>query len=92
MVVLAISQDKREDDLKAFMKAFEPLPSNFKILWDPEGEVPKAYGTEVLPESYVISPELKLVRKVVGVEVWDHKEAIQFFSDIYQSSRGEAKN
>ncbi|HAG90754.1 MAG TPA: hypothetical protein DCL41_02720 [Bdellovibrionales bacterium] len=87
--VLAISQDKHEDDLKAFLKGFEPFPENFRILRDPEGVISKGYGTEVLPESYIVGPGLKLVRKVVGVEVWDHDQAIQFFGDIYSSLHKE---
>lgn len=83
LVILAISQDKREDDLKAFLKSFKPYPEGFYVLWDRERKVAEAYGTEVLPESFIISPQLKLVRKVVGVETWDHAEALEFFNDIY---------
>ncbi len=86
LVVLAVSQDKNEDDLRAFLKAFAPYPKNFYVLWDREREIANAYGTEVLPESFIISPKLKLVRKVVGVEEWDHDEALEFFTDIYKSS------
>lgn len=87
LVVLAVSQDKEREDLKAFLRAFEPYPEGFYVLWDPEREVAKSYGTEVLPESFIISPQLKLVRKVVGVEEWDHAEALQFFNDIYAASK-----
>lgn len=83
LVILAISQDKNEEDLRAFLKAFAPYPDNFYVLWDKDRKVAKAYGTEVLPESFIISPQLKLVRKVVGVEEWDHAEALEFFNDIY---------
>lgn len=86
LVILAVSQDKQEDDLKAFLKAFEPYPEGFYVLWDRDRKVANAYGTEVLPESFVISPGMKLVRKVVGVETWDHAEAIEFFEDIYRAS------
>jgi thiol-disulfide isomerase/thioredoxin len=87
LVILALSQDKEASDLKAFLKAFAPYPENFHVLWDKERKVADAYGTEVLPESYVISPQLKLVRKVVGVETWDHAQAFQFFHEIYETGK-----
>lgn len=82
LVVLAVSHDSQRDDLKAFIKAFEPIPKEFVVLWDKQRVVGKEYGTEVLPESYIISPEQKLIRKVVGVETWDHPEALKFFKDL----------
>lgn len=83
LVILAVSQDKNEADLRAFLKSFAPFPKDFYVLWDRERKVADSYGTDVLPESYIISPQLKLVRKVVGVEEWDHAEALSFFGDIY---------
>lgn len=90
LVVLAVAQDRSQEELKAFLKSFRPIPEGFYVLWDQHKEVAKAYGTEVLPESYVISPKLSLVRKVVGVEEWDHEEALSFFTDIYDSSHANS--
>lgn len=82
LVTIAVSQDSNEEDLRTFLKAFEPFPKDFLILWDRQKVVAKEYGTEILPESYIIGPQGNLVRKIVGVEVWDHDQALEFFNDL----------
>lgn len=83
VVLLAVSHDKTEDDLMSFLNAFDVKEVlNFIVIWDKSTNLAKEYGTEVLPESYILRPGLKLERKVAGVEEWDQPLAIQYFQSL----------
>lgn len=84
LVILAISGDQDLAAVQAFLKAFPNLPENFKIFLDPDLKVAKQFGTQVLPESYILERGLKVYRKVVGTEKWDGPNAVQFFKDIIE--------
>jgi len=82
VVLLAVSADNSVDELKAFVKAFKADDPHIKIMWDKEQKVANLYGTEALPESYILGYDNSLIRKIAGVDKWDTPEAIEFFRDI----------
>lgn len=82
LIVLAVSNDGQRADLESFLQAFGTVPAGFVVLWDKEKKVSLSYGSEALPESYIVGPSHKLIRKVAGVEQWDSANAIQFFEEI----------
>lgn len=88
VVLLAISHDRTEEDLMSFLDAFEvhKVP-NFKVIWDRNEKLADEFGTEVLPESYILSYGLKLERKVVGVEEWDQPLALKYFESLINDPR-----
>lgn len=86
VVVLAVSNDNTREDLESFLSAFGPMPKNFIVLWDKDRSIAKEFGTDELPESYIIAPGLKLVRKVAGVDQWDSSDAMAFFHDLIKTS------
>ncbi len=88
IVVLAVSYDRQIEDIESFIKAFGVAPENFVIVWDKERSTSKLYGTDVLPETYILSREQKLIRKIAGEAVWDEPLAIQFFTDIVVAGNG----
>ncbi len=83
VVLLAVSADYTLEDLVGFTKAFKVSDvSNFIVMWDSKKKVAELFGTEVLPESYIIDKDGQLVRKVAGVEEWDSPMALQFFRQL----------
>lgn len=80
--VLAVSNDDQKADLEGFLQAFGTLPSGFTVVWDKDRKISELYGTQVLPESYIIRPKLNMVRKVSGVENWDSPMAMEFFNEL----------
>lgn len=82
IVVLAISHDRAQEDIESFVRAFGKIPKDFVLLWDKEKAVSKIFGTEALPETYIISPTGKLLRKVAGDTIWDDAMATEFFKDM----------
>lgn len=86
VVLLALSHDKTWEELKGFVDVFEVSElSNFIVLWDKDRTLAKEFGTEVLPESYILTPGLKLERKVVGVEEWDQPLAVEYFESLIKN-------
>lgn len=86
VVLLALSHDRNWEDLKGFIDVFEVSKlENFVVLWDKDHLLAKEFGTEVLPESYILKKGLKLERKVVGVEEWDQPLALQYFESLIKN-------
>lgn len=84
VVLVAVSADSSLDDINSFLKSVSGFKENVVILWDKAREVAKQYGTEALPESYILGRNLKLIRKVAGSEDWYTPEAVHFFEQIVQ--------
>ena len=82
VVVLAVSFDKHREDVDTFIKAFGGVSEGFVIAWDPERKLGPVFGTDVLPETYIISPAGALLRKIAGETTWDDPMALRFFEDI----------
>jgi thiol-disulfide isomerase/thioredoxin len=82
VIVLAVSYDKHLEDIETFIKAFGGVPENFLIAWDPDRKTTDVFGTDVLPETYIISAEGKMVRKIAGETTWDDPMAVRFFENL----------
>lgn len=82
LVVLAVSHDHSREDLDSFIKTFGGVPPGFVIVWDKERKTSELFGTDQLPETYILSKEHKMVRKVAGEQIWDQDHAIDFFSSV----------
>ncbi len=82
LTVLAISHDHSREDLDSFIATLGGVPKNFVILWDRERTTGELFGTDQLPETYVLTKEHRLVRKVAGEQLWDDPMAFDFFAKI----------
>lgn len=85
LLLIAISNDENKEDMESFIKAFEADIPGVHILWDPERKVSELYGTYKLPETFMVGPDLKLIRKIVGIEKWYTPGSIEYISDVIQS-------
>lgn len=82
VVVLAVSYDRQKEDIDSFIKAFGGVPEHFLILWDKDKTTSSLYGTDVLPETFILDQNQKLLRKIAGEALWDEPMALRFFTDI----------
>ena len=82
LVILAVSYDRHREDIDAFINAFGGVPVNFHIAWDRDRKTTAVFGTDVLPETYIISRDGKLIRKIAGEATWDDPMALEFFKEI----------
>ena len=81
--IIAISQDSSQDDIESFLKAFPKVNNeNIHIVWDQTRELMKLYGTERLPESFVLNSNMKLVKKIVGTINWHTPESVEYLKTL----------
>lgn len=82
VTIVAVSMDDDEKDLRAFTKLFKVPRKGFEVLWDREKKVMSTYAVGKLPESYIVGPDRKLIRKVLGIENWATENAIGYFKSL----------
>jgi len=82
VVLLAVSNDDHQPDIEAFLKAFGLPQKNIEILWDQDRAVANKYGVVKIPESFIVGKDLRLVRKVIGIDDWATAGAFEFFRDL----------
>ncbi len=82
VAILAVSHDKTREDIDSFIQAFGGLPEDFVVVWDKEKVVAKIFGTDVLPETYILGKDQRLLRKIAGETVWNEPNALEFFREL----------
>lgn len=75
MVMVAISVDPEKKNMVSFMESFLPGErSSMTVLWDPTTQVGKEYGTELIPETYIIDRGGRIVARFVNSYDWTRPE------------------
>lgn len=83
MVMVAISLDESWDDVDGFMNAFLPgQRSAMTVLLDREEETAHRYGTELIPETYIIDRDGRIVARFVGDYDWTRPEVKQIIEGL----------
>jgi thiol-disulfide isomerase/thioredoxin len=85
--ILAISVDQDPKSLHEFLQASmkDPVPENFVVLGDSDGNIAGLYGTKKLPETYIINREHKLVRKVISEQAWTSQAFLDFVGKLIEA-------
>ena len=73
--MVAVTQDQDPEVLIRFLREAGFLGSDVLVLQDPDGELARAYGTELLPESYVIDRAGTVVARFMGPRDWSSEPA-----------------
>lgn len=88
LVMIAISHDTEKADMDGFMQQFLPgQRSAMTVLWDPTVSVAPTYGTELIPETYVIDREGRIVARFVNAYDWTLPEVKQLIEALIRSER-----
>lgn len=69
VVFIAISLDQHPEEAIKILPV-KNLTSNVISLIDPHSKVSDQYGSYQFPETYLISPNLKIITKLVGPQDW----------------------
>ena len=81
--LVAVSGDNSLDDIKAFLKSFPQMKnSSVHIIWDEDHAIMSKYGTQRLPESFVVGKDGKLVKKIVGSINWHTADSEGFIKEL----------
>ncbi len=73
---IMVSQDKSQSSMKRFLKSFPYKHKNFFLLRDPNSKLADTFGTEVLPESFLVHKTKGLVDRMVGQSKWKKQEYV----------------
>lgn len=73
VVVVAVSVDRNENAYKAFLKR---MNIGFETSRNPDATVSASFGTYKFPETYVITPDGKVVEKYIANQNWTSPEVI----------------
>lgn len=80
-VILAISIDRNAQSVKFFKDEFD-LP--FPILLDPRGRITRLYGTNGVPESFLIDGEGVITERVIGARDWADEATVQRIAQLVE--------
>jgi len=84
--MIAVSVDDSVGDISSFLQRLSPKPS-FLILHDPGKLVTEGYyGTEKFPETYLIGPNRRLLKKYEGPMEWTHPAVIEEIESFLPSN------
>ena len=79
VVVLAVSIDRNDKRYRDFLAK---NPPKFLTSRDPDSNLPASYGTFLMPESYIIDQQGKIVYKVANAQDWSDPAFINFFNSL----------
>ncbi len=87
LTMVAISLDPDAADARAFMQQFLPgQRSAMTVLHDPDSSSAQRYGTELLPETYIIDRQGRLIARFVNKYDWNRQEVKQLIEDLLSDS------
>jgi peroxiredoxin len=79
VVVVAISHDQDPDAYKKFLADHQ---INFLTLRNAPPKVAETYGTYVLPETYIINRDGRVVRKIIGPLDWSSPQILEYIDSL----------
>lgn len=83
MVIIALSGDTNMENIEKFLKKHPVDTNNFYVALDKRREIAtNIFQTFKLPESIIISPEGRMVRKVLGDTDWLGPDMVGFLTDL----------
>lgn len=66
LVIIGVNVDKDADEARAFL---EKYPAQFRIHYDPDGELAEEFGVRGMPSSFVIGRDGQLAAQHLGFKV-----------------------
>lgn len=83
LVMVAISQDEDTAAMNAFLGQVMPDGKlAMEVLLDPQGITSRSYGTEKLPETYIIDRDGQVVARFVNKYDWNREEVDRFIERL----------
>lgn len=77
LAIVGVNQDGAPEAMQASLRQFRArTPIDFPVLFDADGRLADRYGTFRIPETYMIDPGGRLIRKIVGAIDWLHPSVL----------------
>jgi thiol-disulfide isomerase/thioredoxin len=85
--VVAVSVDEQLSDVKSFLDRMSLANGGVRVLHDPTGEVPGAFGTTKLPDTYFVDESGQVIHAYVNVRQWGSPAAFRCVDSIVGRAR-----
>jgi thiol-disulfide isomerase/thioredoxin len=89
--IIGISEDRDTHQLIAFLEKSQNIlgtsDQNFKFLWDGNFDVANRFGSQKIPETYILDKDHKLIRKVIDEQNWMSHDFLKWLDGILESSK-----
>ena len=92
MEMIAISLDPEQEAIQSFMNEFLPgQRSAMTVLWDPKSESSERYGTELLPETYIVDRDGRMVARFVNAYDWTRPEVKELIEALLRGQHRQRR-
>jgi cytochrome c biogenesis protein CcmG, thiol:disulfide interchange protein DsbE len=87
-VVLGVAADEDAVQYESFLREHGVIFPTYRDPATKEQHSPiaQAYGTVMIPETYIIDRDGKIARKIIGMQEWDSPEMLAYFDSILGKS------
>lgn len=85
--VLGIDPDVNGEDEASYEKFLKDNGIVYPTYLDLSQQIAASYGTRMYPETYIIGPDGKLDRKIVGPQDWSSPEMVSYIGSLVQKSQ-----
>lgn len=82
--ILGISQD---EDPVAYQKFLTDHNVPFPTFRDPSKKIQDIYGTQLIPETYIIGTDGRIERKISGGQDWDSPEIVSYIESLLPNGK-----
>jgi cytochrome c biogenesis protein CcmG/thiol:disulfide interchange protein DsbE len=80
VVVLTVSVDEKEDAYRKFLARYKPA-----FLTVRERNLHEKFGTFMYPETYIITPDGKVLHKIAASADWSDPRVMEYFDSMLKS-------
>lgn len=87
---IAVAGLSIDADAKAVREFLTQNDITFRNFIDPDKRIADSLGVRTYPETFLIAPDGKLVRKIRGEQDWSSPAMLQVLEDAYQGRRSRA--
>jgi cytochrome c biogenesis protein CcmG/thiol:disulfide interchange protein DsbE len=85
--VLGIDPDVNGEDQASYEKFLKDYQISYPTYLDTSQQIAASYGTSVYPETYIIGPDGKFDRKIVGAQDWSSPEIVSYLSALMSNKQ-----
>jgi thiol-disulfide isomerase/thioredoxin len=87
LVMVAVSYDRKPAEIRRFLDTFLPgQRTAMTVLSDPAGESGHAFGTELIPETYIIDRRGRIVARFVNAYDWTRPEVRELIERLLRET------
>lgn len=92
LVMVAVSFDAEVEHAQGFMQQFLPGErSAMTVLWDPTSGTGHQFGTELIPETYIIDRDGRIVARFVSAYDWTRPEVKMLIEGLLRTKRQDRR-